>query len=272
MNAAAPGVKSALRTLQVLELFAELRRPLTLGDLARHMAIPKSSCLALLATLADRGYLHRLGVEGSYYPTRRWLDQAQQVAGHDSLGAELQASLRRLQAASGETAIAAVLRHDRSVYLDVVESEELVRFTARAGDSKPLHVSASGRAQLGLLGDDELTALVAGLKMERITARSRTSPRALRQAVLQERERGWSVNLGEYRSDVISIAAGVLLHGTPHSLVIAAPYQRIESRVDRLGALVRQEAQALHRRVHGQADARHARAADADEPRQRRHA
>ena len=250
-------VKSALRTLQILEIFADQRRPLTLGELARHMATPKSSCLALLATLAGRGYVYRVGAEGAYYPTRRWLDNASLVAEHDTVAAEVKLSLRRLRDATGETAIDAVLVGDRSVYLDVEESQELVRFTARAGDSKPLHASASGRAQLGVLEPAECQALLRQLTLERITSRTRVTPKALAQTVQEERARGWSANYGEFRPDVISIAAGLRLGATVHSLVVAAPYQRVEKKVDRIGQAVRAEALALARRLHGHGAAGH---------------
>jgi IclR family transcriptional regulator, acetate operon repressor len=248
-------VKSALRTLQILEIFAEQRRPLTLGELARHMETPKSSCLALLGTLAERGYLYRVGLDGAYYPTRRWLDNASQVAEHDTVAAEVKLSLRRLRDATGETAIDAVLVGDRSVYLDVVESIELVRFTARAGDSKPLHASASGRAQLGVLEPAEREAVMRKLTLERITARTRVTPKALAQTVQEESTRGWSANYGEFRPDVISIASGLRLGATVHSLVVAAPYQRVEKKVDKIGQAVRAEALALARRLQGQVGA-----------------
>jgi IclR family transcriptional regulator, acetate operon repressor len=248
-------VKSALRTLQILEIFAEQRRPLVLAELARLMETPKSSCLALLATLAERGYLYRVGLEGAYYPTRRWLDNASLVAEHDTVAAEVKLSLQRLRDATGETAIDAVLAGDRSVYLDVVESQELVRFTARAGDSKPLHASASGRAQLGVLKPAEREAVMKKLTLERITARTRTTAKALAQTVQEESARGWSANYGEFRPDVISIASGLRLGATVHSLVVAAPYQRVEKKVDRIGEAVRAEALALARRLEGQGSA-----------------
>lgn len=243
------GVKSALRTLQILEMFAEQRRPLTLGELARGMETPKSSCLALLGTLSERGYLYRVGPEGAYYPTRRWLDNATLVSEHDSLAGQVKISLQRLRDQTGETAISAVLVGDRSFYLDVVESTELVRFTARAGESKPLHASASGRAQLCVMETGERKALIARLKLERITGRTRTSQRSLEQILQQERERGWSANYGEYRPDVISVASGFRLDGAVHSLVIAAPYQRVEAKVAKIGELLHKEAELLVQRV-----------------------
>ena len=61
-DGAAPGpavprsesVKSAYRTLQLLELLADTPGRLTLADLQRHLGVPKSSLHGLLQTLAAR--------------------------------------------------------------------------------------------------------------------------------------------------------------------------------------------------------------------------
>jgi DNA-binding IclR family transcriptional regulator len=58
-------VKSALRTLQILEAFAEAARPMSLGEVARAIDAPRSSVLALLATMVERGYLYRVGAAPS---------------------------------------------------------------------------------------------------------------------------------------------------------------------------------------------------------------
>jgi IclR family transcriptional regulator, acetate operon repressor len=245
LTGASPAVKSSLRTLQVLELFAEVQRPLTLAEIARELAMPKSSCLALLSTLADRGYLYRGAAPGAYYPTRRWLSHANRVAEHDTLAMQLRDTLVRVRDTMGETAIHAVLAGDQSVYIDVVESTELIRLTARAGDWKPLQVSASGRAELGVLDAATRAAVIARLPLDAGERRHRMSRRTLEQTVERERERGWSANLGEFRPDVASVAVGLDVHGTAHAIVVAAPLQRLGPRIDKVGALLRREVLSL---------------------------
>lgn len=243
-----PGVKSALRTLQILEIFSGAKEPLVLSELARRMGAPKSSCLALLETLTERGYLYRSS-GGSYYPTGRWLGHAQRIAEHDPVAALVHASLERLRERSGETAIDAVLAGNQSIYLDVVESAELILFSARIGDVKPLHSSASGRALLGTLDDASCQEVVARLPFEGVSARStaRAKAQKLLRTIVDERERGWSANIGEHRPDVISVAAGLDINGTAHALVIAAPFNRVIDHVDELGELLVRETQHLLR-------------------------
>lgn len=242
-------VKSALRTLQIFEAFAESRLPMTLSELSRALGAPRSSCLALVSTLCERGYLYRLSGESGYYPTRRWLEQARTIVEADPVSLHVRESLERLRDASGETAIEAALSGGRSLYLDVVESNELIRYTARVGDTKPVHVSASGRALLCMLDDEERRSVAQSLSVLPGETRTRFSRKALMERVAGDLERGWSVNLGEFRSDVMSVAAGFRLHGLPHALVVAAPLGRAMSKVDQLGRLVRTEARALSTRL-----------------------
>lgn len=55
-NKAPPmNVKTALRVLEIIETFARERRALSLSELARLLAVPASSCLALIRTLTSLG-------------------------------------------------------------------------------------------------------------------------------------------------------------------------------------------------------------------------
>src|SRR4051794_23307195 len=58
-NGAAPSgaVKSADRTVELLELLAGYSEPLTLSEIHRELAYPKSSLFVLLRTLVARGWV-----------------------------------------------------------------------------------------------------------------------------------------------------------------------------------------------------------------------
>ena len=134
----------------------------------------------------------------------------------------------------------------------VVESTQLIRFSARIGDRKPLHVSASGRAQLARMSDDGRDQALRRVRYERFSGKGPASREALVRVLKRERSQGWSVNLGEYQPDVVSIASGFLLHGEAHAIVIAGPYARVSGRVDGIGRLLRDEARGLERRLNGE--------------------
>ena len=69
-------VKTASRVLDVLNLFADERRPLTYSEMARLLEIPLSSCHGLLKTMVAHGFLYDFGSRQGYYPTQRLLHVA----------------------------------------------------------------------------------------------------------------------------------------------------------------------------------------------------
>ena len=64
-------IKSAARTLEVLELFHEQRRPLRLNFIFQHLNYPQSSTTMLLKSMVVLGYLNYDRPTRTYFPTPR---------------------------------------------------------------------------------------------------------------------------------------------------------------------------------------------------------
>ena len=64
-------IKSAVRVLEVLEMFDENRQSVTVMDVARNLKFPQSSTSELLSCLVKQGYLHHHRSERAYRPTTR---------------------------------------------------------------------------------------------------------------------------------------------------------------------------------------------------------
>lgn len=227
-------VKSARRVLDILRFFVDEKAPASLARISMALDFPKSSCLALLETLAAEGYAYH--TDGRYYLTSRWLRDSQVVADHDQLAARCRLTLEKLHREMRETIILAKLAKNNVVYLDVIEADRVLRFSAHVGQHKPVHASASGRALLGTLPDEALAHLARSIKYERHTDATLGSAKALIDAVAEGRKRGWHVNYGEYQADTISIAAPAVLDGEALALVLGAPMSRVKNKVAKLGA------------------------------------
>jgi IclR family acetate operon transcriptional repressor len=227
-------VKSARRVLDILRFFADEKAPASLTRISAALDFPKSSCLSLLETLAAEGYAYH--VDGRYYLTGRWLRDSKIIAEHDGLAARCRPVLERLHHEIRETMILAKLARGSVVYLDVIEADHILRFSAHVGQHKPVHASASGRALLGTLPDEALARMARALKYERYTEATPASAKALIAAVADGKKRGWHVNFGEYQPDTLSIAAPVWLEGEALALVLGAPISRVRNKVAKFGA------------------------------------
>ena len=69
-------VKTAFRVIEIVELFAREKQPLALSEMARLLDMPVSSCLGLIRTLEEQGYMYETGRRQGYYPTGRLLAMA----------------------------------------------------------------------------------------------------------------------------------------------------------------------------------------------------
>lgn len=229
---AAPPVKSAHRTLQILEAFAQACEPLLLSELARRVAIPVSACHGLVKTLAARGYLYELGPRRGYYPTLRWLEKARLIAAHDPIAERVRPLLERLAQETGETVLLGRRLDESVIYLVVAESQQSIRYTARVGDLKPLHSSAAGKTLLAAMPRAQRKALLAGLKLARFTPSTITRRAVLEKELAAGEARGWFATRGENVADVHAIAAPVQLGGVAHAVVVAGPGQRMDAAAD----------------------------------------
>jgi DNA-binding IclR family transcriptional regulator len=235
LDAGAP-VKSAQRVMDIFEFFAATRSPATLTTVAAALRMPKSSCLALLTTLSANGYLYEVRPQVGYYPTRRWLDNAQAISASDSLVRRIRPTLEALRDTTGETLILGKLSEHRILYIDVVESTETLRYTAAAGQFKPLHGTASGKAALSALAPDKRKAVLGTLDFRPLTARTITDRTMLERDIETGLTRGWQVSRGENVADATAVAVPLRIMKEIFVLVVAGPSQRLEPKLAAIGA------------------------------------
>jgi DNA-binding IclR family transcriptional regulator len=227
------------RTLDIFEIFGAAREPLSLSEIARTIKVPVSSCHLLLRTLLECGYVYSLGRRKLYYPTRRLYDVARNIAAHDTLVEALRPVLASLRDRSGETVILGKRQGDAVLYLDVLESAKTVRYTARAGEYKPLHSSAIGKALLGAFPPQELEAWLGAHPLQRVTPHTLVTAAQLKSNLQQGRKRGYFVTRGENVSDVMAVAASLVLDRETLGIAIAGPLQRMEPALARHAELLR---------------------------------
>lgn len=222
-------VKTAGRTLDLFETFAKAQTPLSLSELARALNAPLSSCFNLIRALQARGYLYSLQPRRQLYPTRRLFEVATAIVAGEPWMARVEPVLTRLRDQTRETVILGKRQGDRVVYLNVIDGPQSIRYTARAGDLKPLHASAIGKALLGALAPAELAELLKQLPIERVTAATITDRSALLANLEHGRKQGYFVTMGENVADVMAVAATVRLGGDVYGIAIAGPIHRMKS-------------------------------------------
>jgi IclR family acetate operon transcriptional repressor len=227
-------VKTAARTLDVLEVFAKSKGPLTLTELAQRTGSPMSSCHALVRTLQARGYVYVLDERKRVYPTKRLLMVAQQIAENDAILERITPVLATLRQKTDETVILGKRQGKAVTYLEVLEGGQTIRYAASPGDTKPLHSSAIGKATLGAMPDTDLHVLLRKLAFPKITGTTIVDQAALVADIESSRARGYFVTRGENVAEVMAISIARQIGDELYGLAIAGPMSRIEARSESL--------------------------------------
>ncbi|MGF7161571.1 DNA-binding IclR family transcriptional regulator [Rhodoligotrophos appendicifer] len=225
-------VKTAARTLDIFEAFAQAGEPLTLTELADRIGIPLSSCHALVRTLQARGYVYLFERRRWIFPTKRLFDIAQAITRHDPLLKRIQPLLVKLRDQTGETVILGKRQLDEVIYLDVVEGHHTIRYSAQPGAAKPLHSSAAGKVILSRLSIVELEKLIGRIGLRPMTAGTIVDFDTLRADLEEGRGRGYFSTRGENVVDVGALGMPLTMTGETLALTVAGPLDRIEAHLE----------------------------------------
>jgi len=244
--------QSVTRVIRVLEALCAAEGPVSLADLSRALAAPKSSLAALLRGLADEHFV--VPAEGAWRlgPGAFGLGSALVEARRQAQSSDLiRDGMRRLAERSGETVLFAVPDDDGETltYVDVVESRNAVRFAVAVGDRRPLYATAGGRVLLAARDEAAVRGYLAGARIEALTGATETGREALAAEVARVREAGVAQTVSQAADGVTGTAAPIrdASGAVLGALVAAAPSARSHDKLAELARLVGEEASAISR-------------------------
>ncbi|MGH7298887.1 MAG: IclR family transcriptional regulator [Candidatus Rokuibacteriota bacterium] len=247
-GSAAGAHRAAARVLDILELVVTTRDGLALRELSAQIEAPKSSLLPLLRTLAARGYLEQ-GPLGEYRLGGKALELGMGSPAHRALPEIARPALRALMRRTGETVFLGTLGGAGTavVFVDKVESEQVIRYAAGVGDRRALHATSSGKVILAFLPLPEREKILRALPLKRYTDQTVTNLPALRAALEEVRQTGVCVNLDELAVGAAGIAAPIFDRDgrVAAACAIGGPTDRVRPRLKPLAAEVRAAARAI---------------------------
>lgn len=231
-------VPNAQRTLQVFEVFAREKKPLSNSELARFLELADSSCSDLLFTLREAGYLLRTPRSRFFYPTQRLHDVSARIAATDPLTAFANEALEFLSKRSSETSMLGYLNDTQAKIFACQESSRALRYVLPPGTVVELHATAIGKAILGALPSAERNALIDRLPMKAVTKRSIQDREVLRREIAKGAKRHWSLARDEGSEGVTALGIAGVVDGRLIGLSIVGPSHRLEKNVDNYVAIL----------------------------------
>jgi DNA-binding IclR family transcriptional regulator len=247
-------IKSADRTIQLLELLADSDHSLTFTEIHKLLGVPKSSLSGLLQTLRgrgwvetrDRGHTYGIGLRALRVGTE-YLDRDPVVAASASVLTELRRSL-------DETIHLARLDGTSVLYLASRETQHHLRVGSRIGRRLPAHATSLGQALLAARPWEEVDRLLPA-ELVALSPQTITDREALRAALETTRSHGWAREVGQSTPGLTCFGMAIpRTDGPPtDALSVAIPDARVTPEhesvvVDALATAVLDIARAI--RVH----------------------
>jgi IclR family acetate operon transcriptional repressor len=228
---ASASVKSAIRTLDILEFLVAQRRPMAARDLSVALAIPVSSLSYLLTTLVDRGYLARDG--RCYAPgpgLARLLPAATARHFLDRVGTVVEALRDQLN-----ESVAFFVRREFEVEAVVsAVGTQALRYSFDIGRRAPLHIISAGKAILAALPDAELDCYFRDGTRAAFTANTLTDETALRADLALARSSGIARTCEEQTLGIAGIGRAVVIDGElMGAMSVAIPLARCDAKLKR---------------------------------------
>lgn len=224
-------VKSATRTLDIIEYVVATDRALVAQEIATALAIPVSSLSYLLATLVERGYLQR---QGRRYTAGPGLARLQARERGFTLAERVQPLVRTLRVQLNETASFFIRSGWDMEAIATETSEQALRYAVPTGTRLPMHALASGKALLAALPEAELDRYFAESKRDKFTAETITGEAALRKQIAAIRKTGFATTADEFSLGIRGIGRAVSLGGeVVGAISVAIPQPRWSETVER---------------------------------------
>jgi DNA-binding IclR family transcriptional regulator len=202
-------VEALARGLELLACFRQKDGLLGNQELARRCGLAKSTVSRLTYTLTKLGYLTHVEEAGKYALGTATLSLASAMLGRLDIRKLARPLMQEL--ADFSRCLVSLCSRDRlsMVYVDVARSSAAVTLGLDTGSRIQIANSASGRAYLAVISDEQREEIMEGVREVAEVSRWPALQRGVAKALLDYRGLGVCCSFGEWQKDINAIAVPV---------------------------------------------------------------
>lgn len=229
-DASTSPVKSATRTLDIIEYVVARDRAVVAQEIAAALAIPVSSLSYLLNTLVERGYLAR---DGRRYTAGPGLERLQARTQEFSIVERTAPLVRSLRLQINETVSFFVRRGWEMEAVVTETSDHALRYAVHTGSVTPLYCFSAGKALLATFPNEELDRYLAEVDRPIVTPTTIADADALRREIADIRRTGIAHTHEESTPGIHGLGRAVLVDGVAvGAFAIAIPSVRFDREIE----------------------------------------
>ena len=208
MSKSVQGAQSFSRNMGVLQLIADAGGALSRVELLKKCGLTRPTLYRIIASLEAEGMIAATG-DNRYTLGGRLVSLARLALAQNDVRKIAEPELTQLRDATGETVHLAIRSGDELVYIDKIESRQVVRMASTIGTRVPFHSSGVGKAFLSAMQIATADQLIDRLTLPALTSFTTTGRSALRKTVRQARKTGFVRDDQENEIGIVCFGAAI---------------------------------------------------------------
>lgn len=202
-------VQAVGRTTKALELLADAPNGVSVAELARALGSDNSVASRLLSSLQGEGYVVREEDSERFELSLKLMAVAFRYTDRLGFPGMCLPILRGLSEETGEPSQLGMVEGDTLVYVANAPGRQRLSIAPTIGREAALHATASGKAWLAFLPEEEALKLALNQGLTAITPRTIISAQKLLEDLEGVRKRGYATVDGEFTEGVVGVAAPI---------------------------------------------------------------
>jgi len=199
---------SITRVMEIIEAVSRAERPLSPGDLALQLGIPKPSIHRLLQQLEAEGFL-QTNMRGLLVPADRLHNVALGVLYSSRYKAARQAILQSLASKIGETCGISIPNGVEMTYYDRVQTNWPLQINLPIGSNTPVWCSASGKLYLSSLPVDRRQSIIDNLPLAQLTRNTVIDPEKLEDSLREIADSDRGIDNEEFIDGMVAVSVPI---------------------------------------------------------------
>ncbi len=202
-------VKSVEKTIRLIDVLAESKRPLSLQELSQRTGYAKSTIHRLLSTLRAHDIIEQSTFDGRYLLGIRVFELGCAISSNWDVTEIAKPYMQRISNELGESVCLAMLSRGEVLIISFLESTSAFHVVSKEGTKLPVHCTVQGKVLLAYLPNAQVKHILKEHGMQIYTPNTIHTYEAFEQELALTRERGYSIDNSEFHVGLHSVAAPV---------------------------------------------------------------
>ena len=228
-------VQSVDRTLTILEVLSDYSDGLGITEISERVNLHKSTVYRLLSTLIYKGYVVQDEESSKYKITFKLFELGSKKVDKLDLLKSSKPYTKMLMESVNEVVHLIIREDNEIVYIDKVEANNTISMKSRIGNRAPMYCTATGKAMLAFLPEEEILKIWKSSKIIRLTENTITDFILYKKELQEIKKIGYAIDDEENEMGVKCVGAPILnIKGdVAGAISVSGPIHRItEDKMD----------------------------------------